>query len=71
MVPICRKDFDNFQGQSTRSTRWFNIDCEWLKENVSTLEPEFYNFFKIMNIEGQDIEAYQTFVVLLDNTKST
>ena len=68
---ICRKNLDNFQDQSTGSTDWFNIDCEWLKKNVSTLEPEFYNFFKIMNIEGQDIEAYQTFLVLLDNTKST
>ena len=42
VVMICRKDLDNFQGNSTRSTRWFNLDCEWLNEKFPTLEPEFY-----------------------------
>ena len=71
VVTIRRKDLDNFQGQSTRSTRWFNIDREWLKEKNSTLEPNFYIKLFWMNIEGQYIETYQTFVVPLDNTKFT
>ena len=28
---ISGKDFDNFQGHSTTSIGWFNIDHEWLK----------------------------------------
>ena len=46
------QDLGHFQWKSTRSTRWFNIDSEWLKENVYTLEPDFYkNVLK--NIEGE------------------
>ena len=65
---ICRKNLDNFQDQSTGSTDWFNIDCEWLKEMYYTLEPDFY-FYKKKNIEGEDIEPYKIFVVSFDNTK--
>ena len=36
------KYLDNFQGKYTASTGWFNLDNEWLKRKVSTLEPEFY-----------------------------
>ena len=71
VVTIHRKDLDKFQGQSTRSTCWFNIDIEWLKEKISTLEPDLYTKLFKMNIEGQDIEIYQTFVFPLDNNKST
>ena len=31
VVMICRKDLDNFNGNFTISTCWFNIDHEWLK----------------------------------------
>ena len=41
-VTIRRNYLDNFQGQSTGSTCWFNLDREWLKENMYTLEPDFY-----------------------------
>ena len=34
------KYLDNFQGQYTGSTGWFNIDHEWLKRKFSTLEPD-------------------------------
>ena len=70
VVTICRKDLNNFQGKFKRSTCWFNIHCERLKEKFSTLEPDLYTLEK-MNIEGQEIETYQNFVVLLDNNKST
>ena len=32
----------NFQGQSARSRRWFNLDHEWSEENFRTCEPDFY-----------------------------
>ena len=31
-----------FQGQSTRSQRWFDIDFDWIDVNFSTREPNFY-----------------------------
>ena len=31
VVMIRRKDFYNFQGNSTTSTGWFNFDREWFK----------------------------------------
>ena len=37
VVTICRKDLDNFQGQSTASTGWFNRDHERLKRKCSTI----------------------------------
>ena len=45
VVKIHRENLDNFQGQSTGSTGWFNLNRDWLKEIVSTLEPEFYETF--------------------------
>ena len=30
-VTIRKNNLDNFQGQSTGSTGWLNLDCEWLK----------------------------------------
>ena len=36
------KYLDNFQGQYTVSTGWFNIDHEWFKIKFCTLEPELY-----------------------------
>ena len=42
VVMICRKDSDNFEGQSKRSTGWFNLDHEFLERKFSTIEPEFY-----------------------------
>ena len=68
MVTIRRKYLNNFHGQSTASTGWFNLDHEWSKRIFSTLEPDFYKKFE-NNIEGLDIEAYTNFVVPLDNSK--
>ena len=58
VVMICQMESDdkkekdkikkyNFQGQSARSRRWFDLDIEWLEENFMTREPDFYkNFIK-------------------------
>ena len=42
LVTIRRKDLNNFQGEYTISMRWFNLDRHLLKENLSTLELDFY-----------------------------
>ena len=60
---------DNFEGQSIGSTGWFNLDREWFKRNFSTLETDFYLKKIEKYIEGQDIEAYKSFVVPFDYTK--
>ena len=42
VLTVCGKNLYNFQGQSTVSTGWLNLDREWLKEKFSTSEPYFY-----------------------------
>ena len=42
VVTILSKDLDNFEGKSKESTGWFNLDCDFLRRNISTLEPDFY-----------------------------
>ena len=58
MVNIRRNNLYNFQGHSTGSTGWFNLDREWLKEKVSTLEPDSYKKPLEMNIDGKEIETF-------------
>ena len=41
VVTIRRKDSDKFEGRSKGSTGWFNLDNEFLKRKISTLEPDF------------------------------
>ena len=61
----------NFQGQSARSIRWFDLDHECLEGNFSTREPDFYKKTLSKNIRDQDIKTYQLFVVPIDNAKIT
>ena len=55
MVKLRRKDLEfttanknkneakfRFQGQSTRSQRWFDLDFDWIDVNFSTREPDLY-----------------------------
>ena len=42
VVTIRSSDSDKFECQSKGSTGWFNLDHEFLKRKVSTLEPDFY-----------------------------
>ena len=39
VVTIRRKDSDNFEVWSKEPTGWFNLDHEFIKRKVSTLEP--------------------------------
>ena len=32
----------NFQVQSARSQRWFDLDFDWIEVNFSTHEPDLY-----------------------------
>ena len=63
VLKICQKDLKfaatdkkneakfKFQGQSTRSQRWFDIDLDWIEVNFSTCDPDFYkNIFKATKI---------------------
>ena len=61
----------NFQGQFERSNIWFDLDQEWLKEIFSKREPEFYIKLYQMDIEGQEVETYQIFVVPVGNENIT
>ena len=38
---ILGKDLDNFEGQSKGYTSWFNLNDEFFKRKISTLEPDF------------------------------
>ena len=69
LVTILSKDLDNFEGQYTGSTSWFNLDNEWLKIKFSKLELYLYKKLFENDIEGQDIKAYKNFAVPFDNTK--
>ena len=49
MVTICGKDSKKFEGQYKGYIGWFNIDHDFLKRKISTLEPDFYKkFMKII-----------------------
>ena len=59
------------QGRSARSTRWFDLDHEWLEETFYTREPDLYKPLCKMNTKVQEMETYQIFVVLIGKTKIT
>ena len=41
-----------FQGRSSRSKHWFDLDIKWIVDNFSTREPQFYKRLFQTNIEG-------------------
>ena len=47
----------NFQGQSARSRRWFDLDHEWLEYSFSTREPDLYKNCIELNL-GVMIQKY-------------
>ena len=49
----------------------FDLDIEWVGENFSTREPQFYNRLFQNNIEGQSGITYPIFPVPIGNTKET
>ena len=40
-IKIKNKYKCKFQGQSTRSQRWFGLDFDWIEENFSTCDTGF------------------------------
>ena len=58
-----------FQGQSARPKHWFDLDIEWIEENFSTREPQFYQRLFQSNIEGQAGSKYSTFTVTIGYAK--
>ena len=60
-----------FQGKSARSKHWFDIDIEWIEENLSAREPQFYKRCFQRNIQGSYGSKYPTFPVTIVNAKET
>ena len=58
-----------FQGHSTRFKHWVYIDIEWVEENFSTREPQFYNRLFQTNIEVKSGITYPVFTVPIGNSK--
>ena len=60
-----------FQGQSEILKYWFDLDIDWVEENFSTREPQFYKRLLQTNIEGQSVITYHIFTVPIENAKET
>ena len=58
-----------FQGQSTRSQRWFDLDLDWIEVNFSTCEPDFYNKCFQCHDDTQDINTFKCSQVPIGNAK--
>ena len=58
-----------FQGQSTRSQRWFDLDLYWIEVNFSTREPDFYKKLFQSHDDTQDINTFRFFQVPIGNAK--
>ena len=59
----------NFQCQSTRSQRWFDLDFDSIEVSFSTLEPDLYNKFFKSHDDTQDINIFKMFQVPIGNSK--
>ena len=54
-----------------RTKHWFNLDNEWLKENVITGETDFYKNMYQDKFKGDTTHDYQKFGVPIGNAKMT
>ena len=52
-IKLVEPSSENFQGNSSRSKSWFNLDHEWLEEKFCTREPDLYTKLSKINNEGQ------------------
>ena len=50
-----------FQGQSTRSQLWFDLDLDWIDMNFSTYEPDFCKKIFQSHNNKQDKYTFKTF----------
>ena len=83
MFKIRQKDSDNkkekestkkynFQGNSTRSILWFDLDHECSKESFSTRETDLYIYFlQKTYMRGQETKTCQLFVAPISDAKIT
>ena len=60
-----------FQGQSEISKHWLDLDMEWVEENFSKRELQFYKRLFQTIIEGQSGITYLIFPVTFVNVKET
>ena len=58
-----------FQGQSTRSQRWFDLEFYWIEVNFSTREPDFYKKLFQKHDNTQDTNTFKIFQVPIGNSK--
>ena len=58
-----------FQGQSTRSQLWFDLDLDWIDINFSTREPDFYKKLLQSHDNKQYKDTFKTFKVPIGNEK--
>ena len=63
---IIRKGLNQFEGQSTGTQGWFKLDIEFLKTTYSKIHSELYKELFKNNIDDQDTEVYEMFVVPFD-----
>ena len=57
-----------FQGQSTRSQRWFDLDFDCIEVNFSTGETDFYMDFFQIHKNTQDTNTFKLFQVPIGNS---
>ena len=58
-----------FQGQSTRSQRWFDLYFDCIEVNFSTLEPDFYKKLFQRHEDTQDTNTFKSFKVPIGNSE--
>ena len=58
-----------FQGQSSISQRWFDLEFGWIEVNFSTREPDFYKKLFQSHDDTQDTNKFKSFQVPIGNAK--
>ena len=58
-----------FQGQSTRSQRWFDLNFGWIEVNFSTHEPDFHRKRFQSHDNTQDTNTLKFFQFPIGNSK--
>ena len=58
-----------FQGQFSKSQRWFDLDCDFIEEIFSTREPVFYRKIFQRNDDTKDTNTFKMFEVPIRNSK--
>ena len=58
-----------FQGQSSRSQRWFDLDFDCIEVNFGTLETDLYKKLCQGHDDKQDTNTYKSFQVPIGNAK--